>query len=128
MSGAALIGWSGVVFGVAGLVAYFAVVLRQPKTVRMLNGAGLLLTSLALFQARMLTALAHGPLALGVELTIVLLILSVLAQAAAGWRNRSAWDGVERRKGGRWDGSERRQDRDWDGVDRRDGTSGETRA
>jgi hypothetical protein len=94
---ASLIGWGGLAAGLAGLVAYSVIVLRQPRTVRMLNGSGLLLTSLALIPSRMLTALARGPFAFAVEAVVVLLVLSALAQAAAGWRNRGAWDGTERR-------------------------------
>ncbi len=114
---AELIGWAGVVVGVAGLIAYFVIVLRQPKSVRMLNGAGLLLTSLALFPARMFTAVGKGPFAFAIDASLVLMILAVAAQALAGWRNRTAWDGVDRRK-----------PRDWDGRDRRTRAGGEERA
>ena len=117
MNASALIGWIGVAMGIAGLVAYFALVLRQPATVRMLNGSGLLLASLALFQARMLTAVARGPFAFATEASVVLLTLSVLAQAVSAWRNRRAWDGVDRR-----------QPRTWDGVERRGAAAGEERA
>ena len=116
---ASALGWAGLATGLAGLVVYVIVVLRQPEVVRMLNGSGLLLTSLALTQARTLVAAALGPAAFPVQAAVALLILAVIAQAAAGLRNRRAWDGVERRGPGVGV---------WDGADRRRSAVGEERA
>ena len=54
------LGWTGLAVGLVGLAGYILIVLRQPEVVRMLNGSGLLLTSLALTQARILLAAAAG--------------------------------------------------------------------
>ena len=104
---AAALGWAGLAAGLAGLGAYVLVVLRQPELVRMLNGSGLMLTSLALTQARAMIGAAEGPTAFPVQASVALLILAVLAQAAAALRNRRAWDGTERRRPdvGMWDGA-----------------------
>ena len=96
--GAAL-GWAGLVTGLAGLAVYILLALRRPDAMRMLNGSGLLLASLALLQARILVEAAAGGAAFTVQASLVLLIASVIAQASAGLRNRRAWDGVERRRG-----------------------------
>jgi hypothetical protein len=108
---AVLLGWTGLVAGLAGLAAYILIALRQPELVRMLNGAGLLLTSLALTQARTLIAATRGADAFVGEAVIALLILAVIAQAAAGLRNRRAWDGQDRRRPQVWDGGDRRNGR-----------------
>ena len=106
MSAQAL-GWAGLATGLAGLAGYILVILRQPQVVRMLNGSGLMLTSLALTQARAMIGAAEGPTAFPVQAAVALLILAVLAQVAAGLRNRRAWDGMERRRPdvGMWDGA-----------------------
>ncbi len=107
---ATALGWAGLMTGLIGLVVYIVVVLRQPQMIRVLNGSGLLLTSLAVAQAREMIQAAHGPTALAVQGSVGLLILAVIAQSAAGLRNRRAWDGTERRAGvGAWDGSDRRR-------------------
>ena len=107
---AATLGWAGLATGLIGLVVYIVVVLRQPQIVRVLNGSGLLLTSLAVAQAREMIQAAQGPSALAVQGSVGLLILAVIAQSAAGLRNRRAWDGTERRAGvGAWDGGDRRR-------------------
>ena len=102
---ASALGWTGLAAGLAGLGVYVIVVLRQPEVVRMLNGSGLMLTSLALTQARQMIGAAEGPTAFSVQAAVVLLILAMLAQSAAALRNRRAWDGVERRRPdiGVWD-------------------------
>ena len=118
---ASVLGWTGLAAGLAGLAAYVVVVLRQPELVRMLNGSGLMLTSLALTQARPMIGAAEGPTAFPVQAAVALLILAVAAQAAAALRNRRAWDGVERRQPdvGVWDSA---------GVRSRSATAGEERA
>ena len=113
------LGWAGLAVGLAGLGVYVLVVLRQPEVVRMLNGSGLMLTSLALTQARPMIGAAEGSAAFPVQAAVVLLILAVLAQATAALRNRRAWDGLERRGPGVGV---------WDGADRRRSTVGEERA
>ena len=104
---ASALGWAGLATGLLGLGAYILVVLRQPELVRMLNGSGLMLTSLALTQARAMIGAAEGPTAFPVQAAVTLLILAVVAQAAAALRNRRAWDGVERRRPdvGQWNGA-----------------------
>ncbi len=104
---ASALGWVGLAAGLVGLATYVLVVLRQPEVVRMLNGSGLMLTSLALTQARAMIGASEGPTAFPVQAAVTLLILAVLAQAAAALRNRRAWDGVERRRPdvGQWDGA-----------------------
>jgi hypothetical protein len=108
VSGTAALGWAGVGTGLAGVVVYFAVALRRPDLLRLLNGSGLLLASLALLQARALATVAAGPAAFAVHAALALLILSVAAQAIAAMRNRRAWDGGERRRPAVWDGHDRR--------------------
>ena len=107
---ASALGWAGLATGLAGLVVYVLVVLRQPEVVRMLNGSGLLLTSLALTQAREMISVAQGPAAFALQATVGLLIAAVVAQSAAVLRNRRAWDGTERRRDALWDGANRRRD------------------
>lgn len=107
---ASMLGWIGLAGGLAGLAVYVIVVLRQPELMRMLNGAGLLLTSLALTQAHIMIGAAQGGAAFAVQASVVLLILAVAAQSAAGLRNRRAWDGAERRRPTPWDGADRRRD------------------
>lgn len=84
---------------VAALLLYFFVWVRRPSVLRLLNNAGLLLTGLAL---------GLLPLALVgrepggdryVLLTVAFLWLSLFAQTIAAFRERRAWDGVERRTG-----------------------------
>ena len=106
--GVAALGWAGLFAGLAGLAAYVVVVLRQPDLVRVLNGSGLLLTSLALTQARAMIGASRGGAAFPIQASVALLILAVVAQSAAGLRNRRAWDGVERRGPALWDGTDRR--------------------
>ncbi|WP_174301241.1 hypothetical protein [Caulobacter sp. S45] len=102
---ASALGWTGLAVGLAGLAAYVVVILRQPEVVRMLNGSGLMLTSLALTQSCPMIGSVEGSTAFPVQAAVVLLIMAVVAQAAAGLRNRRAWDGVERRRPdiGVWD-------------------------
>ena len=95
----ATLGWAGLTVGLAGVIAYFVVLLRRPHWVRILNGSGLLLTGMALFQAPVLARLAIGANAFGLQAMLLLLIAAVLMQAAAALRNRRAWDGVDRRGG-----------------------------
>ncbi len=104
---ASALGWAGLAVGLAGLGVYVLVVLRQPEVVRMLNGSGLMLTSLALTQARPMIGACLGPTAFPVQAAVLLLILSVGAQTSAALRNRRAWDGMERRRPdvGMWDGA-----------------------
>jgi hypothetical protein len=106
--GAAALGWAGLLTGLAGLVVYIVVALRRPEAARLLNGSGLLLTSMALLQARILVEASLGGAAFAVQASIALLILAVIAQAAAALRNRRAWDGAERRRPPAWDGRDRR--------------------
>ena len=109
---AVALGWLGFVAGMAGLVIYILVALRRPEASRLLNGSGLLLTSLALLQARVLVEVSVGAPAFAVQASVLLLVLSVIAQSAAALRNRRAWDGVERRNSGERRGSgERRSGR-----------------
>jgi hypothetical protein len=93
----AMLGWMGLATGLVGVVAYFALLLRRPHWVRILNGSGLLLTGMALFQAPVLARLAVGAYAFGLQATLLLLIAAVLVQSLAALRNRRAWDGTERR-------------------------------
>ena len=102
------LGWIGLIAGLAGVVVYVAVIVRQPQVVRMLNGSGLLFTSLALTQAKVMVALAQGPAAFAVQASVALLVVAVIAQSAAGLRNRRAWDGTERRRPPFWGGGDRR--------------------
>ena len=108
------LGWIGLIAGLAGLAVYVAVIVRQPQMVRMLNGSGLLFTSLALTQARTMIATAQGPAAFAIQASVALLILAVIAQSAAGLRNRRAWDGTERRRSSFWDGGDRRSRPAWE--------------
>jgi hypothetical protein len=108
VSGSAAFGWAGFFAGLFGLVVYIVMALRRPDASRLLNGSGLLLASLALLQARALAEAAVGAPAFAIQACIVLLILSVAAQAAAVLRNRRAWDGVERRRPTAWNGRDRR--------------------
>jgi hypothetical protein len=100
--GVAALGWAGL------LAVYIAVALRRPDVVRLLNGSGLLLTSLALLQSRILVEASVGAAAFAVQASVVLLILAAAAQSTAALRNRRAWDGAERRQPKAWDGRDRR--------------------
>ncbi len=106
---ASALGWTGLVVGLAGIAVYLVIILRQPELVRVLNGSGLLLSSLALTGAQEMISVAQGPAAFAVHASVGLLILAVIAQAAAGLRNRRAWDGAERRRPAVWDGGDRRR-------------------
>ena len=91
---------ASLVAAAAAIVIYVLVLLRRPEWVRLFNGSGLLLTGLALFQAPSFLHDADGTESTNAAAAVVLLILAVIAQAAAALRNRKAWDGTERRRGG----------------------------
>jgi hypothetical protein len=83
----------------AAFLFYFFVWVRRPSVIRLLNNAGLLLTGFAL---------GLLPLALigrepggdrYVLLTVGFLWASLFAQSVAAFRERRAWDGVDRRSG-----------------------------
>jgi hypothetical protein len=83
----------------AALLFYFFVWVRRPSVIRLLNNAGLLFTGLGLGLLPM-ALIGRTP---GddhyVLLTIAFLWLALLAQAVAAFRERRAWDGVDRRSG-----------------------------
>jgi hypothetical protein len=87
--------WLSLACAVGALAVYAVMVSRQPRMVRLFNGLGLFLTGLALFQGPAILR-ETGP-GTNVFLAILLLNLAVIAQAYAVLRNRTAWDGVDRR-------------------------------
>ena len=124
--------WIGAAFA---LIVYFAVLLRRPQWVRLLNGSGLFFCGVALTQAPgVLERAGFANVGYAAALLTVLVLAAVIAQAAAALRNRAAWDGVDRRAEPVKDASERRErsDRreeksasDRRGSDRRSGQSDE---
>jgi hypothetical protein len=93
------LGWIGLAVALTGVVVYVLVLLRRPHLVRILNGSGLLFSSLALSQAPIVLSHADGSDLFELEAMMILLIAAVVAQITAALRNRKAWDGVERRSG-----------------------------
>jgi hypothetical protein len=83
----------------AALLFYFFVWARRPSVIRLLNNSGLLLTGLGLGLLP-LALIGRDP---GDDhyalLTVAFLWLSLLAQSIAAFRERPAWDGVDRRTG-----------------------------
>jgi hypothetical protein len=84
---------------VAALLFYFAVWLRRPSILRLLNNSGLLFTGFGLGLLPM--AFAGGEAADGRYLALLVgfLWLALLAQSVAAFRERKAWDGADRRAG-----------------------------
>jgi hypothetical protein len=95
-----LLGWASTIAAVAAIAVYFYVVLRRPRLIRFLNGLGLFLTGLALFQGATIIRLGvDAGQSANIAAAVTLLILAVAFQAWAALRNRTAWDGVDRRGG-----------------------------
>jgi hypothetical protein len=96
---AVALGWISYLGAAVAVVVYFAVLLRRPQWVRLMNGSGLFFTGVALTQAPALLNRpdVFGGAAFPLAVLVVLLLLAVVAQAAAALRNRQAWDGVDRR-------------------------------
>jgi len=92
----AALSWLSLACAVGALAVYAYMVSRQPRVVRLFNGLGLFLTGLALFQGPAILR-ETGP-GTNVFVAILLLNLAVIAQAYAVLRNRTAWDGVDRRQ------------------------------
>lgn len=89
------LGWLSLLCAVGALAVYAYMVSRQPRMIRLFNGLGLFLTGLALFQGPAILR-ETGP-GTNVFIAILLLNLAVITQAYAVLRNRTAWDGVDRR-------------------------------
>ena len=124
--------WASYLGAAFALIVYFAIILRRPQWIRLLNGSGLFFSGVALTQAPTILNRADlGGIGYAAALITVLVLVSVVAQAAAALRNRQAWDGVDRRAGSVSDPNERRErsDRrdasDRRGPDRRSGESDE---
>ena len=81
--------------GVAGLMFYFGVWLRRPSVIRLLNNSGLLFTGLGL--GLLPWALRDSGDEPYVALTVAFFWLALLTQCVAAFRERRAWDGVDRR-------------------------------
>ena len=121
--------WIGAAFA---LIVYFAVLLRRPRWVRLLNGSGLFFSGVALTQApTILNRAGFANVGDATALLTALMLAAVIAQAAAALRNRAAWDGVDRRAepvkdpSERRERSDRRDESDRRGPDRRSGQSDE---
>ena len=92
----------------AGFVIYFLSWVRKPAAARLLNNAGLFLTSLGLvfiplFMPRQMDAVDRYAV-----FCVLFLLLALAAQALAAVRERRAWDGLDRRENRAWDGVDRR--------------------
>ena len=94
LAGTAL-SWLSLACAVGALGVYAYMVARGPRVIRLFNGMGLFLTGLALFQGPAILR-ETGP-GTNVFIAILLLNLAVIAQAYAVLRNRTAWDGIDRR-------------------------------
>ena len=91
----AALGWLSLICAVGALAVYAYMVSRQPRMIRLFNGLGLFLTGLALFEGPAI--LRETEFETNVFIAVLLLNLAVIAQAYAVLRNRTAWDGVDRR-------------------------------
>lgn len=83
----------------AALLFYFAVWLRRPSILRLLNNSGLLFTGFGLGLLPMALAGREPTDNRYVILTVGFLWLALLAQSVAAFRERKAWDGADRRAG-----------------------------
>lgn len=92
-----LLSWVGIVAGAAAVVVYFAVIALRPRLVRMINGFGLFFTGLGLMQAGLLVRAAAPTSWMNADLAIAALTIAAAMQGYAALRNRSVWDGAERR-------------------------------
>ena len=90
------LGWLSLACALGAIATYVFMVTRGQGVVRLLNGLGLFLTGLALFQGPAILRAAEGDT--NVFLAVLLLNLAVIAQAAAVVRHRPIWDGKERRE------------------------------
>ena len=90
------LGWLSLACALGAMAIYVYMVARGPRLIRLFNGLGLFLTGLALFQGPAILR-ETGPGA-NVFMAILFLNLAVIAQAYAVLRNRTAWDGVDRRQ------------------------------
>jgi hypothetical protein len=91
--------WLCYLGGALALLFYFFVWLRRPSVVRLLNNSGLLFTGFGLGLLPMALIGRRGGEDHYVLLTIGFLWLALLAQSVAAFRERKAWDGVDRRAG-----------------------------
>lgn len=90
--------WFCVAGAVAALLLYFMVWARRPSTIRLLNNSGLLFTGLGLgLLPRAFGEADDGRYA---ALAVGFLWLALLSQSVAAFRERRAWDGVDRREAG----------------------------
>ena len=105
MSGEVL-SWIAYAAGALGVVIYFFAWLRRPAWVRLLNNAGLFFTALGLIFVPFLVP--QGPADRYAVFAVLFLLLGVAAQMLAAFRERRAWDGLDRRERERWSGDERR--------------------
>ena len=101
-----VLAWLSYAGGALGVVVYFWAWIRRPAWIRLLNNAGLFFTSLGLIFLPFL--IPQGPAERYSMFTLLFLLLALAAQVLAAFRERQAWDGLDRRERERWSGDERR--------------------
>ena len=119
---------SWLAYGGAALAVavYFWAWLRRPAAIRLLNNAGLFFTGLGLLFIPLFMPRAYGEADRYALLCVVFLLVGLAAQILAAFRERRAWDGLDRRERRAWDGVDRRGGA-WDGKDRRTSAQEEPR-
>ena len=113
-----VLSWLAYGGAVVAVLVYFWAWLRRPAAIRLLNNAGLFFTGLGLLFIPLFMPRAYAEADRYALFTVIFLWLALLAQILAAFRERRAWDGLDRRERRAWDGVDRRGGR-WDGKDRR---------
>jgi hypothetical protein len=109
--------WIAYAGAAAAVVVYFWAWIRRPAWLRLLNNAGLFFTGLGLLFVPMFAPEGEAADRYA-AFAVAFLVLAVLAQSVAAFRERRAWDGYDRRseRPQPWRGEDRRV---WHGQDRR---------
>ena len=113
-----VLSWLAYGGALVAIVIYVWAWLRRPAAIRLLNNAGLFFTGLGLLFVPLFMPRAYGEADRYALFSVIFLLLALAAQILAAFRERRAWDGLDRRERRAWDGVDRRGGA-WDGVDRR---------
>jgi hypothetical protein len=119
-----VLAWLAYGGAILAVLVYFWAWLRRPAAIRLLNNAGLFFTGLGLLFVPLFMPRDYAQADRYAVFSVVFLLLALAAQILAAFRERRAWDGLDRRERKAWDGVDRRG-RAWDGVDRRNSTEPE---
>ena len=107
-----LLSWLAYGGALVAVAVYILVWVRRPNVIRLLNNSGLFFTGMGLvFIPLFMTRDAAGASAdRYATFSVIFLLLALAAQVLAAFRERRAWDGLDRRERKEWDGSDRRSE------------------